>query len=956
MRLRRAERRLSMTALERLAGLGHTTVSRALNGPTVPSEATVLVLASCLRLEPGPLLELRQRALPRREPGSGVAPAGRDEVEFEKRYLRYVDHRHGQLSVVGLDLSRPERACWPLDAAYLSLEFAIGVERRPALGAADLQGASGPAGQQVRIERAEQALAGLRRVLVRGLAGSGKTTLLQWLAVAASRGELPFQLESLADCVPFVLPLRTLVRRGGLPSPREFLAAVGCPLDSAQPSGWADRVLAAGRGILLVDGLDEVPQAQRAHTKTWLLELLAAYPQVSVVVTGRPSAVPDGWLAGCGFTELTVRAMSPADVMVFATRWHAAAASGAAGSDEQDHLAGLEAALKEAVRSQRDLARLATTPLLCALMCALHRDRRGHLPQRRMELYEAALSMLLVRRDRERDIAAPEGLVLTEHQSVQLLQRLAYWLVRNGQTEMDRDTAQHIIGEALPAMPQVEAQGCAQEVFEHLLARSGLLRAPAADTVDFIHRTFQDYLGAKAAVEARDLPLLVRHAHDDQWEDVVRLAVGHARPHERASLLRRLIARGDRTPRHRARLYLLATACLETATELDPVVRQQIEERTATLLPPRSPQEAVELAAVGPVVLDLLAGPEGLEEDEAEAVVRTAALIGGDAGMHVIRRFRDCTHPAVTWQLQNAWGRFDTQDYAREILSEMPGRQFLHVTTPEQLAVLRTFAPPAGATVTGNLPVGLLIDSAGPTLEYLQIEDNPSLRDLGFLRSCPNLDHLGLYECPGLVDIADVNDHGVRSFSLFGCDLVSPGALRNLAGLRRLGLDMPLPRRRLDALPGDADLAYLFLGRASCEGLTLKGISRWQNMDSLSLCGPAAGMAELNALPRLKLLSLQGGAERRLLQDTSVVLPQVEEVFLGNWTEEKDEPALRALTRVFPELRRLTISQHHEVHRIDLSPLRDVPNLVIRLNGPGGFTGTEHFPPGAITQNPRPRT
>lgn len=507
LRLLRAQRRLSMAALERRAGLGHTTVSRALNGPTVPSEAALAVLARALGTEIAPLLALRRQALPPTPDSEDTSsdPNADTDAAFEARYRRYVILRHGQLSVVGLDLSRPERACWPLDAAYLSLELAAA-----ATGRAQISGGPGGLAEsgvpETRVERAEQALAGLERTLVRGLAGSGKTTLLQWLAVAAARKDLPPDLAHLNRCLPFVLPLRTLVRHGQLPAPQDFLAAVGCPLDAAQPADWADRLLADGRALLLIDGLDEVPQAQRTGTRSWLRELLAAYPQMRVLATTRPSAVPEGWLADCGFAELTVRPMSVPDVTVFVTRWHNAAAADTASDQERAHLANLAESLKDTVRAQRDLARLTTTPLLCALVCALHRDRRGHLPHGRMELYEAALSMLLVRRDRERDIDAPEGMVLTEHQNIQLLQRLAYWLIRNGQTEMDHDTALTLIDDALPAMPQVSAQGSATQVLAHLLGRSGLLRSPAADTLDFVHRTFQDYLGAKAAVEARDLP------------------------------------------------------------------------------------------------------------------------------------------------------------------------------------------------------------------------------------------------------------------------------------------------------------------------------------------------------------------------------------------------------------------------------------------------------------------
>ncbi|WP_199833664.1 hypothetical protein [Streptomyces sp. NRRL B-3648] len=96
---------------------------------------------------------------------------------------------------------------------------------------------------------------------------------------------------------------------------------------------------------------------------------------------------------------------------------------------------------------------------------------------------------------------------------------MACWLIRNGQAGAVRQDAVGMLGEWLAAMPQVRAQGDAEQVFTHLLNRSGLLREPVPGAVDFVHRTFQDRLGAKAAVEARDFGVLVRNAHDDQWDD-----------------------------------------------------------------------------------------------------------------------------------------------------------------------------------------------------------------------------------------------------------------------------------------------------------------------------------------------------------------------------------------------------------------------------------------------------
>ena len=79
-------------------------------------------------------------------------------------------------------------------------------------------------------------------------------------------------------------------------------------------------------------------------------------------------------------------------------------------------------------------------------------------------------------------------------------------------------------------------------------------------------------------------------------------------------------------------------ACLEHATELDPDVRAAVEERARRLVPPRTDVDAEALAAVGPIVLELLPGPDGLTDEELNATVRTAWTIGGEAALPVLGR------------------------------------------------------------------------------------------------------------------------------------------------------------------------------------------------------------------------------------------------------------------------------------------------------------------------------
>ncbi|MCF3136047.1 NACHT domain-containing protein [Streptomyces olivochromogenes] len=869
-------------------------------------------------------------------------PFARDAV-FERRYLKYVAKRQGHLTIYGIDLVNSP-AKWPLDVAYLSLEVTGARARREDFDT-ERQWDRAGAGQPIEVTNliaagvgpletlpADQVLAEHDRVLLRGVAGSGKTTLVQWLAVSATRAEPQGPMAYLYGRVPLVLPLRTLTRHGErLPAPDDFLKASGCSLAAAQPEGWTDRVLEAGRGLVLIDGIDEVPETERERARAWLGELITAYPDNRWLVTSRPSAVRDDWLTDEGFTEVTLSAMSPTDVAAFIGRWHRAARTGTEEDDDAD-LLSYESQLLAAIRGKADLGRLATNPLMCGLICALHRDRRGYLPHGRKELYDAALTMLLTRRDRERDVAT--GVELQQEPQTQLLQRLAYWLIRNGRTELDRERAEAIIAEALPAVPAAAAIGDAAAVHRHLLNRSGLLREPAPGAVDFIHRTFQDYLGARAAVEVWDIGLLIEHAADDQWEDVIRMAVAHARPRERAEILTGLVEKGDASEegRERNRIYLVAAACLEHAAELDPEVRSTVEARAATLVPPRDADAATELAAVGPLVLDLLPDPDGLDEMDAFYSVITATRLGTEAAIPYLAKFSgDGTFLART-QLMYGWGSFDAWLYAREVLARVDPRVVpFVVSSSAQLRALRSLGGRPMVMFRGDIPVDELAEyiTAFPP-EALNINDHPALTHVSFLENAAQLTQLGIRDCPEMRDLSAIVGLGLTSLDLssLGSD-ADLCALATLDHLSELTLTLsPADRWDLGLLPTQAPLSRLVLnGRSRPEG-GLDGLPRLRHLTDLLLNNASSpshpsDWSDIASLPKLTHLRLGIGS----LASAPSVLSMPSVVNLTLTSNTFGPPNLERIPSLFPGLAQLGIADGALREGLDLTALSRLPEL-----------------------------
>jgi len=732
-------------------------------------------------------------------------------------------------------------------------------------------------------------LANTSRLFLRGEAGSGKTTLLQWLAVRAAYRDFPGSLTEWNDLVPFLIRLRRSVDKE-LPPPENFVMEAGRHVAGEMPRGWVHQLLREGRALVLVDGLDELPDAQRRAARDWLTSLVNAYPNVKYVVTSRPGAASSTWLDRQGFAAAEVQPMGWPDVQEFVHHWHAAFRTEAVDQDRQEEIVVSEATLLESLHARRHLRMLATSPLLCALLCALNLDRRGQLPGDRMELYAIALEMLLERRDLERLIPTTEP-QLSRTRKTLLLEDIAYWLIRNGWSDASKDRSADRITRRLANMPGV-ATNDGLAVLNALILRSGLIREPVAGRVDFVHRTFEEYLAACAAINDDQCGELVRNAHDDQWREVIVMAAGRAQNRQPEELLTGILDRADREPRYRQRLQTLAVACLETSLQLNPELHARIQSVAEAQLPPKNVRQAEIMARVGEPLLDLLADRPPRGRRQAAATIRAASLIGGPAAIPVIARCAKTEGISVQGELKRAWPLFNHDEFARSVLSGSPHGERVYVESSSQLESLPNIENIRYLGIdfpgtAGDLEVVRHI----PSLNHLSITARAAGRDLSLLNGHPGLESLYVQCIDSEIDLGPIlNIPRLRAICLNVPSVINPEVLRECPNVRsvvfmRLHDISSIPRyiphngideltimhsslKRISDIPEIPEMGNLrSLLVSNCRTLnSIDGIDRWaSSLRLLSLNGSCdligADLGLVAKLPNLHSLDLSGRLE-----------------------------------------------------------------------------------------------
>jgi NACHT domain/Leucine Rich repeats (2 copies) len=630
---------------------------------------------------------------------------------YEADYLEALCTELNRVEIIGLSVDEPARG-GELEVAYLSLrtrlgilgdtqsvDFATMMTLLPELGNRVL--IEGPAGSGKSTLLRWAAIRAARFRL--GEAGTDDPVAIaadieSWLPRLVSQAQprtwspvvgaedrpevlsvlLRQELRHASWCVrlPFLVPLRRVQTPFDLGSLHKLVADLaGEPTDQ-----WVNSKIKSA--LLMFDGVDEVPVgAPRRATLQRIEQWATRFPQAQVVVTSRPGALGDKALAG--FTRVELDELSDDQKGRFVDHWHQALGLQLRWTRDDAIVVALGSGVRRELAGQRALNDLAANPLLCASLCALHWDRRREaaltahrmgsafridsyiLPSDRWEVCEALVQMLLQRREQESlgfDITAfPEAYRLNPKQKRAALVRIAYGMAENDmRTTMLRADAVLRVEQALVDM-RGGIQAAPDEILDALLERSGVLRASEDDAIEFVHNTIKAYLAAHGYLTLAAPATLIRKvAHAKAAElasGLDEVAVFCAASPTGAAfakpMMEQLLQQADRLPTEQARLLrILAVRCEAAAsTDFPPEARQPIIAMAPVLFPPRTMDEARQLAALGEEGIPRLAPRAGASDEEAAAAVRCLRLIGSQAADAAIDAYRDFTAPAVLEEL-----------------------------------------------------------------------------------------------------------------------------------------------------------------------------------------------------------------------------------------------------------------------------------------------------------------
>jgi hypothetical protein len=388
-----------------------------------------------------------------------------------------------------------------------------------------------------------------RQIAIRAWGGYGKTTLLKHLAYNYSGRE--YCKYGAPKLVPFLLYLARcqgeLVKMPDLPEllTQYHLSRLPQGKGLTAPPKWATYLLEQGNALVMFDGFDEVPKAERAAVSDWISEQMRQYPESVFILTSRPTAYKEDYSAKRPTASFWVEDFNPDQRRRFVEQWYLCQERHARGGrntpDVQLKAQQNAEALLTQIAARPELEAIAGNVLLLNMMARFYRDKQGaELPQRKVELYQDICELQLGRRAKAKGIS----LLLTSlSQRQEVLQIVALAMMQRAasdKAEFKQIGRDDLLGLMAPALNERDREVSVPEFLEQVVQVSELLVEQEGKTYEFSHLSFQEYLAAVEIVRLKQEETLYDKLELSAWKATILFYANLVNP---TRLLREVMSR-----------------------------------------------------------------------------------------------------------------------------------------------------------------------------------------------------------------------------------------------------------------------------------------------------------------------------------------------------------------------------------------------------------------------------
>jgi len=280
-----------------------------------------------------------------------------------------------------------------------------------------------------------------------------------------------------------------------------------------------DKKLKKGELLILFDGLDEVPDANRDNVIDKIQDFVDQHKQNRFILSCRTAARTTTFRR---FTDIEVAEFDDEQIQTFIEHWF---------SSEVDQEAEIAKNCWELLtQSEYQSAKnLAHTPLLLTFLCLTYR-RTLSFPTNRSSLYERALRIFLEEWSAEKQLTSHRNLVyegLNIDLEEGLLAEIAYSNFVEDRLFLEKRELVKQIKTHLQQNLNAPQILDGEKVLKTIELEQGILVEQASDVYSFSHLTLQEYLTARYIVE-NDLyeEIVKNHLTETRWQEVFLLISG----------------------------------------------------------------------------------------------------------------------------------------------------------------------------------------------------------------------------------------------------------------------------------------------------------------------------------------------------------------------------------------------------------------------------------------------